>query len=108
VARALGGRKETVTHPHRQIRQGQLADGHDVIFAVIQFIHDAFVSGQLFQRPQKFPLLTSVPLVLGALLVAFCLNAIHPLPIGLQLCIHVGLLFPAFNPVVPLGDALGF
>ena len=47
----IGGRKETVTHPHRQIRQGQLADGHDVIFAVIQFIHDAFVSGQLFGSP---------------------------------------------------------
>ncbi len=105
---SIGGRKEAIPYPHREIGESKLTDRHDVIFAVIQFMHYAFVSGQLFQRPQKFPLLTAVPLVLVALLVSFCLNAIHPLPVGLQLCIHVGLLFPAFSPVAPLGDALCF
>jgi hypothetical protein len=45
----IAGRKETVTHPHRQIRQGQLADGHELIFAVIQFVHHPLLGRQIFE-----------------------------------------------------------
>jgi hypothetical protein len=36
---SIGRGKEAITDPHGQVRQCELAHGHNLIFAVIQFVH---------------------------------------------------------------------
>ena len=76
----IGGRKETVAHPHRQIRQGQLANRHNLVFAVIQFMHHALICGQILQGSQEFTLFTTLFFMLNTLLVAFLLDTRDVLP----------------------------
>src|SRR5712692_6756579 len=38
---SIGGRKKAVPDPHGQVCKRHFADGHDLILAVIQFMHHA-------------------------------------------------------------------
>src|SRR5258708_373895 len=86
----IGGGKEAVTDPHRQVRQCELAHGHDVIFAVIQFMHHALFGCQVFQCAQEFALFATIAFMLATLLMAFLLDTIDALPQRFQLCVRFG------------------
>jgi hypothetical protein len=64
------GRKVAITHPHAHIRQSEFADGHDLVLAVVQFVHLTFLVCQVFNGPQQFALFTAVALTLGTLAIA--------------------------------------
>src|SRR5258708_876930 len=63
-------RKIVVARPHHQIGKRELADGHDLVFPVIQLIHYPLVLLQVFQCPQNIALLMGIPLTLGIVFVA--------------------------------------
>jgi hypothetical protein len=55
----IGKRKIVVAGPHDHIHQRDLTDRHDLIFAIIYFIHLSFLGGQVLQR-QSWSCLASI------------------------------------------------
>jgi uncharacterized protein YbjT (DUF2867 family) len=51
--------KIVITHPQVEIRQGDLADRHDLILAVIQFVHLTFLLRQILHGSQQLTLETA-------------------------------------------------
>jgi hypothetical protein len=41
---SIRGWEEVVAGPQQQIRQCQLANGHDLVFRMVEFVHSAFLS----------------------------------------------------------------
>src|SRR5690349_3476011 len=62
--------KIVVTCPHAQIRQRYLADGHNLVLAVIQFVHVALLLCQILNGSQQLALFPAVLLTLGKLAIA--------------------------------------
>src|SRR5260221_12839394 len=58
--------KIAVTRTHPQIRQSYLTDGHDLVLAVVQFVHLPSLLYQILQSSQQFTLLPAVLLALTA------------------------------------------
>jgi hypothetical protein len=73
-------RKIVVTRPHDEIGQSELTDGHDVIFAVIEFIHSPLSRCQILQGSQEVTLLLGIALILLTLLAALAVGSPHALP----------------------------
>ena len=46
---SIGGRKEAIPDPHGEVGERHFADSHDLILAVIQFVHHPLTHCQIFQ-----------------------------------------------------------
>src|SRR5712692_1078357 len=74
---SIGGGEVVVTAPHHQIGQRDFAHRHDLILAVIQFVHRSLCSLQIFQQTEDVSLLFAVPLLLAELLIALLKGPPH-------------------------------
>ena len=79
-----------VAGPHDYIHQCNFADGHDLIFAIVQLKHLSFLASQVLQCPQHLTLFAAVALLLVPILVLSGLDPIDPLPQLLQFGINRG------------------
>src|SRR6266702_7134305 len=88
--------------------QGHFTDRHNLILTVIQFVHLAFLLGEILNGSQQFTLLSAVLLALRKLFVARVIG--FPLPLlgrfNFAVC-HGFLLFDCF-PLEPMLYALPF
>jgi len=63
--------KVLIPRPHHQVRQRHLADGHHLIFVVVQLVHLLLTSVQVFQLPQRGSLILAVAFDFSPLGIAF-------------------------------------
>jgi hypothetical protein len=54
--------KIVVTYPQTEIRRDYLADRYNLILAIVQFVHDAFLFRHTLNGSQQFTPLVAVPL----------------------------------------------
>ena len=86
--------KIAVTRPHPQIRQSYLTDGHDLVLAVVQFVHLPSLLYQIFQSSQQFTLLPAVLLALSKLAIA----GVVGFPLSLLVLLDLGVGHRLFLP----------
>ncbi len=94
----IGCREIAVADPHDEISQCDLADGHDLIFAMIELVHGPFIGSKVFQASQQVALLLAVPLLLAEFLVALLIGPPHPRSYLLKLGIDHGFVFLDLAP----------
>ena len=80
-----------IPRPQAQIRQSYLADSHDLVLGVVQFVHVTFLLRQVYHGSQQFALLAAVPLTLGKLAIAGVVGFPLALLVLLDLSICGGL-----------------
>ena len=86
--------KIAVTRPHPQIRQSYLTDGHDLVLAVVQFVHLPSLLYQILQSSQQFTLLPAVLLALSKLAIA----GVVGFPLSLLVLLDLGVGHRLFLP----------
>jgi len=86
----VGGREVRIPGPHHQVDQGQLEDGHHLVFAVVQFVHGLLALSQILQLPQEVALLSA-----GSLAgVERGTEDVVGLPLALLILSQVSLRYP--------------
>src|SRR5712691_1684103 len=88
----IGVWKIVVTRPHDEIGQRKLTHRHDVIFAVIEFIHGPLSCYQVLQCAQEITLLLRIAVILLTFLATLGIGSPHLLPAFLQVRIDQSLL----------------
>src|SRR6266567_7340495 len=83
-----------VARPHPQIRQRHLADAHDLVLAVVQFVHLPSLLYQILQSSQQFTLLPAVLLALSKLAIA----GVVGFPLSLLVLLDLGVGHRLFLP----------
>ena len=103
---SVRSRKTLITGPHSQISQGEFADRHDLVFAVIQLVHRSRLGCKILQSAQQVSLFATVPFPFGMFFVTLVQDLSNALPQRLHLARRHCLEPVAFGFPLSRGDSL--
>jgi hypothetical protein len=103
---SVRSRKTLITSAHSEIGQGEFADRHDLVFAVIQLVHRSLLSCKILQSAQQISLFATVPFPFGMFFVTLVQDLRNALPQLLHLTGRRCLEPVAFGFPLSRGDSL--